>query len=376
MKVSGRIPPRREKRSEGHQSHLAVCVPTFQRPHLLRFLLRDLTKQTLQPDLLVVVDGDPASGEVRALLGEVLPNPSWKMIYVPSNHSNLPYQRYLGWRASAGYRWLVYLDDDLRISQITCLNKLVEPFRWPGRNIAGVTGRIIFASRRTAKSGTSGPSDPNTPLSALVERFGSSRHIAPGGLTPSGDRKLPVDTDQRYENVEWLHGGVMAFRRKLLTAECFSENLFALAEAGCGLGEDTILSRRASSKGELLFALCAQVKHERAEESKACPAHGFRLGYATALSRRLINDNFRGLEQPQRQDRLTLLQSYAGNMLLTWGRALRSLTDQQVRYACGYTLGALRGLSRRPTASRITPQIEWWLDAERALIRAEELQRV
>ena len=361
---------------EEHNRCLAVCVPTFQRPHLLRLLLRDLARQKLQPDLLIVVDGDPASGEVRSLLNEVSPAAPWKFMYIPSNHANLPYQRYLGWRASAGYRWLVYLDDDLRISQLTCLNKLVEPFQLSDRNIAGVTARIAFHSKRGSVSPTVGPSETKTPFAGLIERFGAGVHTPAGGLTPSGHRKLPLYGGQRYENVDWLHGAVMAFRRRLLTADCFSEDLFALAEVGCGLGEDTILSRRAASKGQLLFAFCARVKHDKGEESKARPTQEFRLGYATALSRRLINDNFRGLESPQWPDRLALLKSYAGNILLAWPRALKGLEHRKVRYALGYTIGALRGLCRGPSARRLTPRVEWWLYAERAMIHAEELQTV
>jgi hypothetical protein len=264
----------------------------------------------------------------------------------------------------------------LRISQVTCLSKLVEPFRWSDRNIAGMTARIIFPSKGDSKPAVPGPPEPRTPFSGLVERFGAGRHTPPGGLTPSGHRKLPLYTNQRYESVDWLHGAVMAFRRSSLTAEFFSDDLFALAAAGCGLGEDTILSRRAACKGELLFAFCARVRHDGTDESRACPTEEFRLGYATALSRRLINDNYRGLDPPQWQDRRALLTSYAGNMLLSWARAVRRLDSGRVRYACGYTLGALRGLWHRPFAHRITPRVEWWLDAERAMIHAEELQPI
>ena len=363
--VARRAPSGKKRSPQEQQRHLAICIPTFRRPHLLKLLLRDLAKQTLRPDLLIVVDGNPESGDVRSLLNEISQTACRKVVYIPSNHANPPYQRYLGWRASAGYRWLVYLDDDLRISQLTCLSKLVEPFRWSDRHVVGVTARIIFPPRQAPGA--------RTPFAGLVERFGAGRLTLPGGLTPSGHRKLPLYNNQRYESVDWLHGGVMAFRRDSLTADCFSENLLALAEAGCGLGDDTILSRRAACKGELLFAFCARVHHDGTEESRACPTEAFRLGYATALSRRLINDNYRGLDPPQWPDRFSLLRSYAGNALLAWARASR-LERLRVRYACGYTLGALRGLCRGPSARRMTPRVEWWLDAERAMIHAEELQ--
>ncbi len=75
--------------------------------------------QPVLPAALVIVDGDPGSGEVRAMLGthDILKKvPTW---WIPSNHANLPYQRYLGYRAAKCFgevQFLVYLDDDLRIN--------------------------------------------------------------------------------------------------------------------------------------------------------------------------------------------------------------------------------------------------------------------
>jgi hypothetical protein len=89
--------------------HLAVCIPTYRRPHLLRLLLGDLGLQTVSIDRLIVVDGDPSSAGVRTTI-ETLPGVARELLYVPSNHANLPYQRYLGWRAAGGAGRLLYLE--------------------------------------------------------------------------------------------------------------------------------------------------------------------------------------------------------------------------------------------------------------------------
>ena len=47
-------------------THYSVCIPTYQRPKILELLLRDLLAQTLQPEIIVIVDGDSFSGEVLA----------------------------------------------------------------------------------------------------------------------------------------------------------------------------------------------------------------------------------------------------------------------------------------------------------------------
>src|SRR5262249_22555617 len=92
---------------------LGLCVCTFRRPELLGLVLRDVRAQTIQPRLLIVVDGDPASGEVERILMGVPFGQDSVVLYVPSNHANLAYQRYLGWKAAAAGHvpTLVYLDD-------------------------------------------------------------------------------------------------------------------------------------------------------------------------------------------------------------------------------------------------------------------------
>ena len=375
--VAARVPIRaRPCYSDEERGKLAVSIPTRGRHDLLRALLEDLARQTVQPELLVVVDGDPQSGDVRRLLYDLAASVSWRTVYLASNHANLPYQRYLGWKASAGYRVLLYLDDDLRIRQKSCLEKLVAPLAWQGRNIVGVTARIAFPRRlEFAAAAGEGPLwNRRSVLPRALALFGAGRHVSPGGLTPSGHRKLPRFTKQLYAPVDWLHGGVMAYRRDALTADCFSDDLFALAQLGCGLGEDTVLSRRAAGKGELLYAFCARVAHPGRHRSRAYATGSFRLGYATAFSRRLINDNYRGLDPPRLADRLALLKSYVGTAMLEGFRAVRSLRRDRFEYSLGYAFGAMRGLLRAPQASRVTPDVEWWLEAETAMVRSEHLR--
>jgi len=56
--------------------------------------------------------------------------------------------------------------------------------------------------------------------------------------------------------------------------------------------------------------------------------------------------------------------------MLAYLRALTSFREDHRRYAWGYTIGVLLALLREPTARKLTPQIDWWADAERALERA------
>ena len=354
----------------------ALCIPTYKRPHLLARLLDDVFRQTVMPSLVVVVDGDPASGQVLAILrGRQWPR-QCKVVYVPSNHANLAYQRYLGWRVAGDYDLpaLLYLDDDLRVEQRDAIQRVLAPLFWPKNHAVGVTADVLvenngswLSAHPVINAGGSVASEAGT---RLVRLFGSSRNVAPGGLCPSGHRRAPERGHSAYQPVQWLRGGVMAYRMEALTKDCFSEDLFALTHTSCGLGEDTLLSHRVGAKGPLLFAFCAQFLHPSDDPPKAYPIQAFRFGYAASYSRRLLNDNFRWPEKPRLSDRVALVKSLVGSALLLWWHAVTSLRAYRFAQAWGYTCGAAAAFVWPPTARRLTPHINWQLEAEAALTMA------
>lgn len=355
----------------------ALCIPTYKRPQLLARLLNDVFRQTVTPDLLVVVDGDPSSREVlTALRARAWPD-RCKVVYLPANHANLAYQRYLGWRIARGAELpaLLYLDDDLRIEQPDAVENVLAPLFWPGNQAVGVTSEILVGGNNSGR--------PKHPIlaersaeaagvaPAFVRLLGSSRSVPPGGLSLSGHRRLPERGDSDYQKVEWLRGGVMAYRMDALTEESFSDDLFALTRVQSGLGEDTFLSRRVGAKGPLLFAFCAQFIHPGDDPPKAYPIQAFRFGYAVSYSRRLLNDNYRWPEKPRLSDRVALAKSLVGSTLLLWWRALTSLRPHLFAQALGYTCGSVAAFARPPRARRLTPHINWRVDADQALAKAE-----
>ena len=349
-----------------------ICICTYKRPHLLKLLLDDISNQSVQPDCVIIVDGYPKSGEVLQSLTERKFHSRWRVFYIPSNHGNLSYQRYLGWRTAKlyGSDILLYLDDDLRIFQTDAVEKTLAPIIVKTGDVCGVTGIIDFGDH--AKFGKNEVLADRVQISKgkrllLVRWLGASRRESPGGLSPSGHRLIPVDHGREYEFVEWLRGGVMAYKMNALTQGCFSEDLFALDHIRCGLGEDTFLSRRVGIKGALLMAFGAHFQHPHDDLPQAYPTQAFKFGHATAYSRRLLNDNYRGFDPPQFSDRLALVKSYLGTSCLNWWRALAAPKKHRFAYAWGYTLGAFRGLIQKPTASNLTPHISWWQDADEAL---------
>ncbi len=337
----------------------AITIPTYQRPEMLRRLLDDLARQSLQPERLAIIDGEPESGAVLTMLDTFDAPASWRLIYIPSTHANVSFQRYLCWRAAAGCDVFAYLDDDLRLPDADFLLKLTAPFGWQQRRIAGVSARLRMGNRApTAPVPTIG--------SWLVQTFGSSRRTIPGDLTPSGHRIQPLDQGADYVQIRWFSGAVMAYRHSALTRDCFPDTMFALNQVGAGLGiDDTGLARCALASGELLLANCAQAEHPDLGGSKAVPPAGYALGYARSYSRRYLNDRYRYPAPPQLADRADLVKSLVYGSLTSWLAALRH--PEAAAYARGFTVGAWQALTRRLDARRLTPEIDWQADAERAL---------
>lgn len=123
----------------------------------------------------------------------------------------------------------------------------------------------------------------------------------------------------------------------------------------------------------LLTAFHSGIVHPRGHEPLAYRRDAFGRGYATAYSRRLLNDHFRGSEPPRWSDRLALMKSYAANVALSWARAAAHTDASAGAFACGYTLGALRGLLQAPSSRGLTPSIDWFADAEAALAQTHAL---
>ena len=350
---------------------LAVCIPTYKRSHLLELLISDLLRQTRCPDHLILVDGDPESGNVKRMLAALdAPVP---ISYVPSNHGNLAYQRYLGWRvaANSGASILVYFDDDERLMQSNVLELLTLPLGQAA--VVGVGCHIRFGEN---SDGTDAAvARGNRKQSVLVKMLGSGRKELPGRLTPSGHRVSPTDDGSDYIEVDWLRGGVMAYWMAAISQESFSDDLFALDHVRCGLGEDTILSRRIGASGKLLYTFRTVVDHPNADKPKSYPHEGRRYAYSATYSRRFLNDHYRVYAAPTASDRWNLVKSYAGNLLLVWMRVLKEPSKLNFALARGTTLGAIHGVTRPPTAKQLTPDINWWADAESAFNDKEVISR-
>lgn len=338
---------------------IGVCIPTYKRAHLLPALISDIRKQTRPPDLLVVVDGEPESNNVLEVLRNTNCSDAWQFIYTPSKHANAAFQRCLGATIVSSCDVIVFVDDDIRISATNAFELLLEPFSWPDRNIVGVGGCVAFPSRASAS-----PAHGKI-VTSLIERFGSARKTGAGGLTPVGDRVMPVSTTAPYQVVKWLRGGIMAFRQRQLEQFIFDPDVFAMASIGCGTGvDDTLLGYLMSSLGEVVQASCVVVDHPDIDQRRVIPNDPWSSGFAHAYSRRLINDRYRVGSAPLLRDRISLGKSLLLHSGLNWLKAFVHPTSLPREYAQGYSSGVFAAMTKRPRASTLTPSINWQNDLQ------------
>jgi hypothetical protein len=252
------------------------------------------------------------------------------------------------------------------------VERLIRPLRAARGRVVGTTAEFekFCAGLQGSGSARCEPMRRFRASTRLARRFGSARRIPAGGLTPAGHRRPVRDRNKPYECVGCLRGGAMAYRMSAITSDCFCDGLFAMAERGWGLGEDTLLSRRIGRRGVLLTALRAGFVHPEGERTVAYRGAAFGRGFAAAYSRRLLNDHYRAPGSPRWSDRLALVQAYGAQALLGWWNAFARADRQTLAFAAGYTLGAARGCLQPPTSRQLCPRIDWRSDAEAALSQA------
>ncbi|MFA6091819.1 MAG: glycosyltransferase family 2 protein [Elusimicrobiota bacterium] len=218
---------------------VSAVLSTFRRAESLRRCLDSLRSQTRRPEQIVIID---AAGEdaVRALADSL--RGDFKEVLYFHFPSSLTQARNHGIRSSSG-DIVVFIDDDL-VLEPEFIQELVSPLeRDPG--LAGVTGNIIGHPRGSE------------PFKQALKRFfmlpcdGDGRFRLSGAPTVPHGAAKPMD-------VEFLPGGLTAWRR-----EVFSEFLFDESLPGLGINEDVDFSYRVSRKWRNFYTPKARCLHER-----------------------------------------------------------------------------------------------------------------
>lgn len=224
---------------------LTVVVPTLNRREELARCLRTLAAQTRKPDELLVVDGarDP---EIEAL---VRAQPYPRVSYLPFRPGLTAARNHAISRATGDV--VVFLDDDLTLEP-EFLSEIERCYREdPDGRLAGVAGDIVDHERGGRR------------LIELFKRFFLLPHDGDGRFLASGSPTMFYGGTEE-KDVEFLPGGLTAWRREVFREELFDEDL-----PGIGVNEDGDFSYRVSRRWRNRYNPKARVRHLRPESSAA-----------------------------------------------------------------------------------------------------------
>jgi succinoglycan biosynthesis protein ExoM len=170
---------------------VSLCIATYRRPERLAAVLEDVTRQTLLPDEVVVVDND-AAGSARAVVEQrIRDGAPFPIHYAIQPEKNISLTRNKTVALATG-DWLAFIDDDER-----------APPAW--------LRQLTEAAARFGADGVLGPVDPVVPASAPAwirrGRFYDFPRLPTG--TPIPPNRL------RFGNVlvkgAWLRGAAPPF---------------------------------------------------------------------------------------------------------------------------------------------------------------------
>lgn len=230
----------------------AVIIPTYNRPAELMRCLVSIVAQTRRPEEVIVVD-DAADEPARyAALFEGSPT---RFVYIRKNGpKGAARSRNLAIARSTA-DVLVFLDDDTELDPGYVEGFLSILEADPNEEIAGVSG-----TPTRYRDGVEIPPRPPASMWTRLESFFLiSSSTREGRILPSGSR-CPQNTPGDLSPVDFLQGGNMAVRRKLLGPSAFLEGLDKTG-GGYALGEDVVFSYILGRTHRLYSTNRARMKH-------------------------------------------------------------------------------------------------------------------
>ena len=220
---------------------IVVLIATCNRPELLSKLIRNLDKQTLIPDRVIISD---SSDQDKKIKKTEFQNHKFQVTYKQSKIKSAAIQRNFALGlASKKTKFIVILDDDV-IPKTNYIEKIIKNFY--DESIVGVSG---IAVNRTSQS--------KNRLSLAVQKLFFLNSQKEGSITLGGIN-IPFSRIQRYEKkkiqADWLIG-CSAWRYSAIKKLTFTNLL------GQSLFEDVIFSMNAAKIGKLVVDTSIRLDH-------------------------------------------------------------------------------------------------------------------
>lgn len=232
-----------------------VIIATCNRKESLVILLRQLLDCARLPENIIVVDSSEKSNQEIKNINLVK--------YIHSKHKNQPYQRYVGFLSSTS-EILIYLDDDMRILDNECFNKILSLYHH--ENIVGVQPNFRyehnFFDNKMPKSKTRQIAKKNKFFRVLKYLSGNPSQEN-GKFWLAGIRgKKP----KNGEVIEWFCGPVFSAKKNFLYLD-YNFSIFDFYEIRLGKAEDAILGFTLSRQGDLLYLTEELFAHDDQDDS-------------------------------------------------------------------------------------------------------------
>ena len=246
-------------------SVISVVIPTYNRYKDLTVCIDSILKQSRRPDELIIVD-DGNLPDVP--LQHACERAGIKIIYFKKDKPGLTASRNQGVRLASG-DLLFFLDDDVELFTDYLAN-IVDVFQQDKtEKIGGVGGMIVNEPPLSRSKKLRRLLD----LCFLVTGSTEGKVLKSGFCVNFGSTGRPL---KQLTQVDFLAGGVCAYRKDVFTKFCFDENY-----KGYGLGEDKDFSYRVSKYYQLMVTPEAKLNHY---ESPQMRFDHRRMGYEFIIS--------------------------------------------------------------------------------------------
>lgn len=215
---------------------LDVVICTYNRPAMVNSLVQAIKAISTGISEIIIVDSSDSSNSILQA------DP--KINYIKSDRKSQPYQRYLGTLASKS-EIIVFFDDDVKIIDDSIFNVIKTAFQ-KNSEIAGVSAGIYYESGVEINQSKKSIILPNT---GKISWLGKTTGL------PNEDAF-----------VDYFPGPIMAFRKSIVN-HLFDEYMFSIFEKRIAMGEDKVISMRASKYGKLFYLGSKTYIHHPPEKS-------------------------------------------------------------------------------------------------------------
>ncbi len=240
---------------------LIIC--TYMRPKSLMNLLKSVSKQTLYPNEILIIDGS-TNLETQNILKESIFN-HLKYYKVDDEHRGLTKQRNFGINLIENNTEIIcFLDDDIILDTDYFKNLIYTYTLKPSALAVGgyITNEVVWEKECLPKNKKNFYYDGWQRLEPLRFKirgtFGLKPNVEPGFMPPfSHGRSVSfLPPSGKIYEVEQIMGGVSSYRKEL-----FKTLEFSTYFEGYGLYEDADFSLRIAKEGKLYVNTSARLKH-------------------------------------------------------------------------------------------------------------------